>query len=51
LIKVNSKREKDTYGKMFNSGHCVTDQMEKEQTTKKKDDLVSFKTVEDQEFD
>lgn len=25
LIKVNSKREKDTYSKMFNSGKCVTD--------------------------
>ena len=47
LIDINRKREKDTYGKMFNTSKSISDYVE-EKASKQP---ISYKTMEDKEFE
>ena len=47
LIDINRKREKETYGKMFDGKNSISDYVSK----KTYHDPISYKTVEDREFE
>ena len=47
LIDINRKREKDTYGKMFNTTKSISEYVE-EKTSKQP---INYKTLEDREYE